>query len=53
MLMAVIKLSPEISEGYYYKGVALQFVKGREQEALQNLNKALKIAPENTTLSKD
>jgi len=45
---AVIKLSPEISEGYYYKGVALQFVKGREQEALQNLNKALKIAPENT-----
>lgn len=24
---AVIKLSPEISDGYYYKGVALQFVK--------------------------
>ncbi|WMN12381.1 hypothetical protein QYS49_33410 [Marivirga salinae] len=45
---AVIKLSPEISDGYYYKGVALQFVKGREQEALQNLNKALKIEPENT-----
>jgi tetratricopeptide (TPR) repeat protein len=45
---AVIKLSPEISDGYYYKGVALQFVKGKEQEALQNLNKALKIEPENT-----
>ncbi|WP_296619696.1 hypothetical protein [Marivirga sp.] len=45
---AVIKLSPEISDGYYYKGVALQFVKGREQEALKNLNKALKLDPENT-----
>ncbi|WP_375579570.1 hypothetical protein ABWH96_00400 [Marivirga tractuosa] len=45
---AVIKLSPEISDGYYYKGVALQFVKGKEQEALKNLNKALKIEPENT-----
>ncbi|MGM0581584.1 MAG: tetratricopeptide repeat protein [Bacteroidota bacterium] len=44
---AVIKLSPEISDGYYYKGVALQFVKGKEQEALKNLNKALKIDPEN------
>lgn len=44
----VIKLSPEISDGYYYKGVALQFVKGKEQEALQNLNKALKLDPENT-----
>ncbi|ADR22446.1 hypothetical protein MATR_37080 [Marivirga tractuosa] len=43
----VIKLSPEISDGYYYKGVALQFVKGKEQEALKNLNKALKIDPEN------
>lgn len=45
---AVIKLSPDIASGYYYKGVALQFVKGREQEALQNLNKALKIEPDNT-----
>lgn len=44
----VIKLSPEISDGYYYKGVALQFVKGKEQEALQNLNKALKLDPDNT-----
>ncbi|HET8861138.1 hypothetical protein [Marivirga sp.] len=49
---AVIKLSPEISAGYYYKGVALQHVKGSEQEALKNFNKALQIDPENTVYLK-
>ncbi|WKV13030.1 tetratricopeptide repeat protein [Marivirga harenae] len=43
----LIKLSPKISDGYYYKGVALQFVKGKEQEALKNFNTALEIDPEN------
>jgi|GEM_PF-3014648 len=43
----VIKLSPEISDGYYYKGVALQFVKGKEQEAVKAFNKALEIDPDN------
>jgi tetratricopeptide (TPR) repeat protein len=43
----VIELSPEISDGYYYKGVALQFVKGKEQEALKNFSKALELDPEN------
>jgi tetratricopeptide (TPR) repeat protein len=44
---SLIKLSPEKSDGYYYKGVALQFVKGKEQEAVKNFNKALEIDPEN------
>lgn len=44
---AVIRLSPEIADGYYYKGVALQFVKGKEQEAVKNFNKALEIDPDN------
>jgi len=43
----VIKLAPEITDGYYYKGVALQFTKGKEQEAVKNFNKALEIDPEN------
>lgn len=43
----VIKLSPEIADGYYYKGVALQKVKGKEQDALKNFNKALEIEPDN------
>jgi len=44
---ALIKLSPKISDGYYYKGVALQFVKGKEQEAVKNFKMALEIEPEN------
>ena len=43
----VIKLAPEMTDGYYYKGVALQFVKGREQEAVKNFNKALDLDPNN------
>jgi tetratricopeptide (TPR) repeat protein len=44
---ALIKLSPKISDGYYYKGVALQFVKGKEQEAVKNFKTALEIDPDN------
>jgi tetratricopeptide (TPR) repeat protein len=44
----IIKLSPKMVDGYYYKGVALQHVKGREQEALKNFNEALAIGPDNT-----
>jgi len=43
----VIKLAPEMTDGYYYKGVALQFVKGKEQEAVKNFNKALELDPDN------
>ncbi|MBE9467891.1 MAG: hypothetical protein IMY72_06150 [Bacteroidetes bacterium] len=43
-----IKLAPKIAEGYYYKGVALQQIKGKEQEALKNLNEALTLDPDNT-----
>jgi len=44
---AAIKLAPERTDGYYYKGVALQFVKGREQDALKSFNKALELDPDN------
>ncbi|MGQ1948657.1 hypothetical protein ACT3CD_16315 [Geofilum sp. OHC36d9] len=42
-----IKLAPNVAEGYYYKGVALQHTKGKEQEALKNINQALTIDPDN------
>jgi tetratricopeptide (TPR) repeat protein len=42
-----IKLAPEVAEGYYYKGVALQHNKGKEQDALKNFNQALTLDPEN------
>ena len=47
-----IKLAPKNVEGYYYKGVADQHIKGKEQEALKNFNKALIIDPENTVYLK-
>lgn len=43
----VIKLDSKNSEGYYYKGVALQNVKGKEQEALKCFNEALVLDQEN------
>jgi tetratricopeptide (TPR) repeat protein len=43
-----IRLDPKIAEGYYYKGVALQNTKGKEQEALKNFNEALTLDPDNT-----
>jgi len=43
-----IKLAPKNAEGYYYKGVALQNTKGKEQEALKNFNEALTLDPDNT-----
>ncbi|PKQ63978.1 hypothetical protein BZG02_08170 [Labilibaculum filiforme] len=45
---AVIKLDSKIAAGYYFKGVALQNTKGKEQEALKNFNEALLLDPENT-----
>lgn len=44
----LIKLDPKVAEGYYYKGVAVQHTKGKEQEALKNFNEALTIDPDNT-----
>ena len=43
-----IQLAPKTAEGYYYKGIALQQTKGKEQEALKNLNEALTLDPDNT-----
>jgi len=43
-----IKLAAENAAGYYYKGVALQNRKGKEQEALKNFNQALVLDPDNT-----
>ena len=42
-----IKLAPKNGEGYYYKGVALHHIKGKEQEALKNFNEALALSPDN------
>jgi tetratricopeptide (TPR) repeat protein len=44
----LIKMYPKIAEGYYYKGVAVQHTKGKEQEALKNFNEALTLDPDNT-----
>lgn len=43
-----IKLDPKNGAGYYYKGVAVHHKKGKEQEALKNLNEAIALEPENT-----
>lgn len=43
-----IELNLENAEGYYFKGIALQQSKGKEQEALKCLNQALALEPENT-----
>lgn len=43
-----IGLDTENSEAHYYKGIALQNIKGKEQDALKSFNKALKADPENT-----
>ena len=50
---AAIKLSPETADGYFYKGVAFQSIKGKEQEALKNFNEALKLDPDNTIYLKN
>jgi len=47
-----IKLAPKIAGGYYYKGVAFQHTKGKEQEALKNFNEALTLDPDNTVYLK-
>ncbi len=47
-----IKLDPKVAEGYYYKGVAVQHTKGKEQEALKNFNEALSLDPDNTAFLK-
>ncbi|MEO9803946.1 MAG: hypothetical protein ABJF04_11885 [Reichenbachiella sp.] len=44
---ASIKLAPKVAGGYYYKGVAFQHAKGKEQEALKNFNEALTLDPDN------
>lgn len=45
---ASIELNTENGDGYYYKGMAFRNTKGKEQEALQNFDKALTIDPDNT-----
>jgi tetratricopeptide (TPR) repeat protein len=43
-----INLAPKTAGGYYYKGMAFQYTKGKEQEALKNFNEALTLDPDNT-----
>ncbi|BAX81699.1 tetratricopeptide repeat protein [Labilibaculum antarcticum] len=43
-----IELDPNIAAGHYYKGVAVQHTKGKEQDALKNFNEALTLDPDNT-----
>jgi tetratricopeptide (TPR) repeat protein len=47
-----IQLDAENAAGYYYKGIALQHTKGKEQEALKNLNMALTLNPDHTVYLK-
>ncbi len=47
-----IKLAPKVAGGYYYKGLAIQHTKGKEQEALKNFNEALILDPDNTAYLK-
>jgi tetratricopeptide (TPR) repeat protein len=47
-----IKMDPKIAEGYYFKGVAVQHTKGKEQEAIKNFNEALTLDPDNTIFLK-
>ena len=47
-----IKLNSKNPEGYYYKGVALQHTKGKEQEALINFNEAIALDPKNAVFLK-
>ncbi len=49
---ASIQLDPNNAVGHYYKGVAVQHTKGKEQEALKNFNEALALDPDNTTFLK-
>jgi len=49
---ATIKLAPKNAAGYYYKGVAFQHTKGKEQQALKNFNLALTLDPDNTVYLK-
>ena len=44
---ACLKLPTKNAQGFYFKGVALHHTKGKEQDALKNLNEALFIDPEN------
>ncbi len=50
---SAIKIAPKNSEGYYYKGIALQHVKGKEQEALKCFNEALALDSENPLFLKN
>jgi len=43
-----IQLDPMAAEGYYYKGLAIQHTKGKEQKAIKNFKKALTLDPDNT-----
>ena len=49
---ASIKLDAKSAKGYYYKGLAVQNTKGKEQEALKNFNEALTLDPDNTNYLK-
>ncbi len=48
-----LNLDSSNPEGLYFKGIALQNTKGKEQEALKNFNEALTIDPENVVYLQD
>lgn len=48
-----IKLDPENIDGYFYKGMAFQNIKGKEQDAIKSFNEALLIDPDNTICLKN
>lgn len=43
-----IAVDKQSGDGYYYKGIALHNLSGKEQDALKNFKEALTIDPENT-----
>jgi len=47
-----IQMDPENASGHYFKGVAIQHTKGKEQEALKNFNEALALDTDNTVYLK-
>lgn len=50
---AAVALDDQNPAGYHYKGLALHHSKGKEQEALKNINRALEFEPENVIFLKD
>lgn len=44
---ACIEMDSKMADAYYYRGLAIQHKKGKEQEAIKNFNEALALEPDN------